>query len=418
MWLARPVVFLSYSRQDSAAVKQLYRNLRARGFDPWMDVTDIAAGEWRLDIDRALRRAEIFIACLSKHTEQPGAVLQYEFDSALDIQRRRLEGDVFLVPVRLEDCSTPAMFAPFQTVDLFPGVSMDRLWRALDAKPRKRLRLPKALIATAAVLLLLLLADGYRFATAEPTDLLRSQRPGAWTDLKLLPLRIRPSSPPMLGVTFWRLTQATAEDSPGAKDWIHEAASGQSVQYTSKRINPEEGYRLGDCARVSVEATVPGYLYIVDQSISSGGRLGPPKQIFPSSRLRAGSNRIQPGEVIDIPQPGDYPEYIRIVSPDPAFAGDLLTFIWSSEMLDLHSDAITRIIPGESFETAVRNWGPQTRTVHAERQDTARTDAEKAARLRTRPLRASDAAPQKLFQGVNRPDTPLVAQIAMPVRAD
>jgi len=88
MWLVKPVVFLSYAHEDRDAVSKLCDRLKASGFEPWMDVHDLVAGDWRLEIDRGLRRSEYFIACLSKHTENPREVLKYEHDSAIDIQRR------------------------------------------------------------------------------------------------------------------------------------------------------------------------------------------------------------------------------------------------------------------------------------------------------------------------------------------
>src|SRR5262245_51120530 len=44
----------------------------------------------------------------------------------------------------------------------------------------------------------------------------------------------------MMGMTFWKLIPAVSQDLPGAKDFVHEPALDGPVEYTSRRIDPDE----------------------------------------------------------------------------------------------------------------------------------------------------------------------------------
>ena len=93
-----------------------------------------------------------------------------------------------------------------------------------------------------------------------------------------------------------------------------------------------------------------------------------------------------------------------------------MTFIWAPEELDLHPDPHTKVVQEDTFNAAVREWGPHTKRVHSGPQDVARTDAEKTARLRKSLLWAGDTRPQMLFQMTENAPSPLLAQIAVRVR--
>lgn len=84
-----------------------------------MDTKQIVGGDWEREIKRGLRHSNLFLACLSSNTAQFGDVLRFEYESALEIQRERLEGEIFIVPVRLEPREIPEIFSKLQTVDLY-----------------------------------------------------------------------------------------------------------------------------------------------------------------------------------------------------------------------------------------------------------------------------------------------------------
>jgi hypothetical protein len=124
-------VFLSYAREDLPIVWEIYHRLKALGIQPWMDTENLRGGEvWETAIETAIEQCELFVACLSSHSVSKRGVIQQELKTALSLWRRKLPDDVYVIPVRVDDCNVPRSLSLFHWVDLFE----DRGWhRLLDA---------------------------------------------------------------------------------------------------------------------------------------------------------------------------------------------------------------------------------------------------------------------------------------------
>lgn len=121
-------IFLSYARKDVAEVNALYDQLKRMGFSPWQDHKDILPGQKWLDaIFKAIRESPFFLACLSNNSVNKRGVIQREVNEALDILREKLSEDIYLIPVRLEECPVPEELTKFQWVDLFEHDGFDKL---------------------------------------------------------------------------------------------------------------------------------------------------------------------------------------------------------------------------------------------------------------------------------------------------
>ena len=131
-------IFLSYARQDEEKVEELYQKLSDAGFKPWMDKKDILPGErWEFSIRGAIRGSDFFLVCLSANSAK-GGWTQREIRNALDIWQEKLEDDIYLIPVRLEDCVAPESLRDFQWVDLFEEDGWTRLLAALTVGLERR----------------------------------------------------------------------------------------------------------------------------------------------------------------------------------------------------------------------------------------------------------------------------------------
>jgi hypothetical protein len=131
-------IFLSYAREDNKRVKKLYQNLLNAGYMPWMD-KDILPGEkFELTIYRQIHLSDFFLACLSKNSVTKRGLLQKEINRALDICEGMLDDDVYLIPIRLEDCDVPERLRKFEWVNLFEKDGWTRLMRAVQAGIERR----------------------------------------------------------------------------------------------------------------------------------------------------------------------------------------------------------------------------------------------------------------------------------------
>ncbi|MFM7439971.1 MAG: toll/interleukin-1 receptor domain-containing protein, partial [Snowella sp.] len=62
-------IFLAHAKEDKPQVRQLYQKLRDAGYQPWLDEINLIAGQnWQNEIPKAIRRSDIFVACLSSQS--------------------------------------------------------------------------------------------------------------------------------------------------------------------------------------------------------------------------------------------------------------------------------------------------------------------------------------------------------------
>ena len=130
----RPVkIFLCHGSEDKPAVRELRHRLLAIGTDPWLDEEKLIPGQnWKLEIGRALRKSDIVLACLSQETVTKTGFVQRELKEAVDAATERPDGQIFIIPARLNECSLPESLQGWQWVDLFRKDGFDRLLRALE----------------------------------------------------------------------------------------------------------------------------------------------------------------------------------------------------------------------------------------------------------------------------------------------
>lgn len=113
-------IFLCYAHQDETRVKDLYDKLKKAGFNPWMDIFDLVGGEkWRSTIQKTIPNSDFFLACLSKKSINKRGFLQREISIALDTLRERLDEDIYIIPLRLEECEVPESLSLFNGLIIF-----------------------------------------------------------------------------------------------------------------------------------------------------------------------------------------------------------------------------------------------------------------------------------------------------------
>jgi len=140
-------IFISYATEDYLRVADLVRKLNDAGFSTWLDKADLKPGQqWELEIERAIRDCRIFIACLSNSAINKRGHVQSELKQAMKAWERVPEGQVFMVPVRLEECDIPHSLEKFHCADMFQGngttlliESLRRILDATHAPPRSAL---------------------------------------------------------------------------------------------------------------------------------------------------------------------------------------------------------------------------------------------------------------------------------------
>ncbi len=138
----QPLIFLCHAKEDIAAVRSLYENLKRAGFNPWLDEENILPGQkWDFEIKCAMKATDFTLICLSNTSIRKRGYLNKEIKWALDRQDEMPEGDIFLIPVKLEACELPYRLEDVQAVDLFRSDGFERLVKALESRKDLKLNL-------------------------------------------------------------------------------------------------------------------------------------------------------------------------------------------------------------------------------------------------------------------------------------
>lgn len=125
-------VFLCHSSSDKEDIRKLYHRLKGDGIDPWLDEEDLLPGQdWDWAIRRSIRHADAVAVCLSQTSTTKTGYVQKEIKFALDVADEQPEGTIFVIPVRLEECSVPSRLGHLHRVDLFDDHGYKRLVHAL-----------------------------------------------------------------------------------------------------------------------------------------------------------------------------------------------------------------------------------------------------------------------------------------------
>ncbi len=134
-------IFLAHAKEDEEAVIDLYNRLKHKGYKPWLDKMDLLPGQsWQAEISKAIKKSDVFIACLSSNSVAKKGYVQRELKMALNECADRPPEKIYLIPLRLDDCQIPELrqeeygvsLLDYQWVDLFTSDGFDRLVESLE----------------------------------------------------------------------------------------------------------------------------------------------------------------------------------------------------------------------------------------------------------------------------------------------
>jgi hypothetical protein len=131
-------VFISYAREDLAAVQQLKAGFDAAGVKTWFDLDRLEGGDdYDRKIQRNIARCSFFIPVVSATTQRRmEGFFRREWSYAIDRARNMADGALFILPVCIDDTNS----ADAQVPDKFRSVHFTRL-RGGEITPEFALRL-------------------------------------------------------------------------------------------------------------------------------------------------------------------------------------------------------------------------------------------------------------------------------------
>ena len=124
--------FLCHSHGDRDAVQGLWSRLKKDGVDVWLDSENLRPGQnWERETRKAILKSDVVIACLSRGFNKQKGFRHEELKIALEKTNLIPDNEVFIIPVRLEECDMPESLSHLHRVDLFETGGYKKLSRAL-----------------------------------------------------------------------------------------------------------------------------------------------------------------------------------------------------------------------------------------------------------------------------------------------
>lgn len=133
-------VFISYATEDIEYAKKLYDFLKENNFKPWLDKINLLPGQqWDYEIRKALREANYVILLLSSNSVEKRGYVQREFKTALEYYEEKLDDDIYLIPVKIDQCTPPQRLSSFQWIVLENDDSFNKIINSLHLQQNRYL---------------------------------------------------------------------------------------------------------------------------------------------------------------------------------------------------------------------------------------------------------------------------------------
>lgn len=118
----------------------LYQELKAENYIPWMEGDIFAGQDTDFVINSKIKEADFFLACLSSQSENERGLFRREISLALNKWERLglLKTDIFIIPLRLEECGIPDELKRFEHIDFFSKNYRSKLFMALKEGMKRR----------------------------------------------------------------------------------------------------------------------------------------------------------------------------------------------------------------------------------------------------------------------------------------
>ncbi len=217
-----------------------------------------------------------------------------------------------------------------------------------------------------------------------------------------------------LGLTIWRLRQATAADT-GARIIVQK--EDETIELIPERLPANAPLQIGERIRFSFESPQTGYLYVIDREQFADGSLGQPVLIFPTTRTRNGDNQVMAGKLVEIPAQEDRPNYFTLQQSrlgNTSQTGEALTVIVTAKPLEaitIGPKALT--LTSEQVQQWEQQWGARTETfdLSGGAGKTWTKAEQEAGADGTRQLTQEDPEPQTIYRVAVKAGAPLLVKV-------
>ena len=125
-------VFFCYAHEDYETVKVLYDKVKVLGYVPWLDKLDLLPGQkWRIIIPEILRNSHVVLMFFSSNSLGKRGFIQREYKLVREVMNDLPGNDLYIIPIRLDDCEIPEEFNDIQYIDFSEEFAFARIYRSI-----------------------------------------------------------------------------------------------------------------------------------------------------------------------------------------------------------------------------------------------------------------------------------------------
>lgn len=108
-------IFISHAKEDYNFAETIFNELKERGYSPWLDKKKLKVGSnWDLEIKKNLKDSDFIILLLSSTSVKKRGYIQKEFKYALEYSENKLDDDIYIIPILIDECEVPFHLQKFQ----------------------------------------------------------------------------------------------------------------------------------------------------------------------------------------------------------------------------------------------------------------------------------------------------------------
>lgn len=169
-----------------------------------------------------------------------------------------------------------------------------------------------------------------------------------------------------IGITVWRLRVPTPGDTD-ARLLVYDSSNAGTGAMIPERIDLSKPLHVGDRIRIGIEVPARGYLYVIDRERYRGGTFGSPVLVFPALKLNQGLNRVEPGQLIEIPPEDSSVKSLRLTKTRDDHVGEDLIFVVSPQRLkEVTAAPEEQTLPSSLVNEWDREWGTDSLRMNQE----------------------------------------------------
>jgi hypothetical protein len=129
---SQPIIFISYAQPDLQATRAIAGLLADAGLRTWFDKKDLEAGQiWEAVIRQQIAEASLGLICLSSRAVDRKGFFHKEMRYAVSEAMKFPKDEVYIMPVRLDDCDIPEDLRQWHALDLFDPMGSRALLKSI-----------------------------------------------------------------------------------------------------------------------------------------------------------------------------------------------------------------------------------------------------------------------------------------------